>query len=132
MSGSLIIGRMPREFCRLFWYFLKNDGEITCRITGSRRRSLLVQGGLEIPCLHKCLGRGKVSRTFYLLSAVPLLRQRRVVISPYMLIVRHLNFRIIFSGTLIRTNTVHYFEHLRTNWLKHNHIIDQGGAKVYN
>ena len=48
-TGSRIVGHVPREFSRLFWYFLQNDGEITCRITGSRRRSPLVQGGLRFP-----------------------------------------------------------------------------------
>ena len=40
---SRIVGHVPRGFSRL--YFLQNDGEIT----GSRRRSPLVKGSLEIP-----------------------------------------------------------------------------------
>ena len=58
-AGSRIVGHVPREFSRLFWYFLQNDGEITCQITGSKRRSPLVQGGLEIPCLYKFFGKKK-------------------------------------------------------------------------
>ena len=56
---SRIVGHVPREFSRLFWYFLQNDGEITCEITGSRRQSPLVKGGLEIPCSYKFVGKKK-------------------------------------------------------------------------
>ena len=62
-AGSRIVGHVPREFSRLFWYFLQNDGEITCQITGSKRRSPLVQGGLEIPCLYKFFGKKKHEKT---------------------------------------------------------------------
>ena len=61
-AGSLdsrIVGHVPREFSILFWYFLQNDGEITCEITGSRRQSPLVKGGLEIPCSYKFVGKKK-------------------------------------------------------------------------
>lgn len=53
------VGHVPREFSRLFWYFLEKGGEITCQITGNRRRSPLAQGGLEIPCIYKFLGKKK-------------------------------------------------------------------------
>ena len=56
---SRIVGHVPREFSKPFWYFLQNDGEITCEITGSRRRSPLVKGGLEIPCSYKFVGKKK-------------------------------------------------------------------------
>ena len=45
------VGHVPREFSRLFWYFLQTDGEITCEIT--------VKGGLEIPCSYKFVGKKK-------------------------------------------------------------------------
>ena len=54
-----IVGHVPREFSRLFWYFIQNDGEITCKITGCKRRSPLPQGGLEIPCVYKFIGKKK-------------------------------------------------------------------------
>ena len=31
--------------------FSANDGEITCKITGQGQRSVLLLGGLEIPCI---------------------------------------------------------------------------------
>ena len=58
-ASQMIVGHVPRELSRLFWYFLQHYGEITCVITGSRRRSLLVQGGLELPCIYKFVGKKK-------------------------------------------------------------------------
>ena len=53
LNPELTVGHVPRELSRLCWYFLQNDGEITTfEIIGSRRRSSLVQGGLEVPCLY--------------------------------------------------------------------------------
>ena len=34
-------------------------GEITCEIIGSRRKSSLSQGGLQVPCLYKFIGKKK-------------------------------------------------------------------------
>ena len=58
-SGGLKVGHVPREIARLCWYFLEHDGEIVCTVTGTRRRSPLVQGGLEIPCKLKFVGKRK-------------------------------------------------------------------------
>lgn len=51
----MIIGHVPRlkEYSRTFLYYLQNDGEIPCKITGSRRRSPLVKGALELPCVYE-------------------------------------------------------------------------------
>ena len=59
LNSELTVGHVPRELSRIFWYFIQNDGEITCEIIASRRRSSLVQGGLEVPCLYKFLGKKK-------------------------------------------------------------------------
>ena len=58
-GAASTVGHVLMELSRIFWYFLQNNGEITCKITGSRRRSPLVQGGLEIPCLYKFVGEKK-------------------------------------------------------------------------
>ena len=58
-GSQVTVGHVPREFSRLSWYFLQNDGEIMCEITGRRRRSPLVQGGMEIPCIYKFVGKKK-------------------------------------------------------------------------
>ena len=54
------IGHLSREISRLCWYFLEHDGEILCTITNDRKRhSPLEQGGLEIPCQLKFIGKMK-------------------------------------------------------------------------
>ena len=57
-----IVGHLPREISRVCWYFLEHDGEIFCTVTGSKRRSPLVQGGLEIPCILRFIGKRKYIR----------------------------------------------------------------------
>ena len=59
-SATTIIGHLPREISRLCWYFMQHDGEILCTITDNNlRRSPLQQGGLEIPCRLRFLGKKK-------------------------------------------------------------------------
>lgn len=55
--GVLTVGHVPREISKVCWYFIGRGGEIGCRITGSRRRSPLPQGGLEVPCTYKFIGK---------------------------------------------------------------------------
>ena len=59
ISGDLKVGHVPRVIARICWYFLEHDGEIVCTVTGTRRRSPLAQGGLEIPCKLKFIGKPK-------------------------------------------------------------------------
>ena len=56
-GAASTVGHVPMELVRIFWYFLQNNGEITGKITGSRRRSPLVQGGLEFPVCTSLLGK---------------------------------------------------------------------------
>ena len=50
-SGTrTIVGHVPREISCLLTHFLNHGGEIRCEVTDRRRRSPLVQGGLEVPC----------------------------------------------------------------------------------
>ena len=46
-KDTIVFGRVPRKFSRVFWYFLRPGGTITCEVTGRRKRGK----GLEIPCL---------------------------------------------------------------------------------
>lgn len=49
---SAVVGHLPCKISHLCSLFLRRGGEITCKITESRRYSFdLPQGGLEIPCL---------------------------------------------------------------------------------
>ena len=58
-SGS-VVGHVPKRISSICSSFLRRNGTITCRVTGTRRYSAdLAQGGLEIPC--RLIFRGKKS-----------------------------------------------------------------------
>ena len=50
-DGS-VIEHVPRELFKMFRFFLKHDGKITCEVTGRRKRGK----GLEVPCLYTLKG----------------------------------------------------------------------------
>ena len=51
MRHGTIIGHLPRRISCVSSLFLRRGGQISCKVTGSRRYSAdLSQGGLEIPC----------------------------------------------------------------------------------
>ena len=56
-SDQVTVGHVPRSISRVCWYFIQHDGEITCKITGERRRS--DQGGLVVPCEYNFIGKKK-------------------------------------------------------------------------
>ena len=56
---EVTVGHVPRSISRMCWYFIQHDGEITCKVTGRRRRSDLPQGGMEVPCEYKFIGKKK-------------------------------------------------------------------------
>ena len=60
MKDATIVGHVPREISKTCWYFIERGGEILCKIIGQRQRSLLLQGGLEIPCIYIFQGRKKL------------------------------------------------------------------------
>ena len=38
-DGEKIVGHLPAEFGRTAAYFIENDGEISCKVTGKRKHS---------------------------------------------------------------------------------------------
>ena len=54
------VGHLPREISKVAWYFLHHGGEITCEITGRRKRSGVPGKGLEVPCTYTYLGSPKM------------------------------------------------------------------------
>ena len=48
MKNDQIIGHAPRCISRVSWYFLKNGGEIKCKITSKRKKG----NGLEVLCIY--------------------------------------------------------------------------------
>ena len=59
LQGEYAVGHLPRESSRVAWYFLRHGGEITCEISGRRRRSDDGKG-LEVPCVYTFLGKPKM------------------------------------------------------------------------
>ena len=49
-DGKKIVGHLPVEFSRIVAYFIENDGEISCKVTGKRKHSKGPRGGMAIPC----------------------------------------------------------------------------------
>ena len=49
---DLIVRHIPKKLSRICWHLIARCGEITCKITGQRQRSALLQGSLEIPCIY--------------------------------------------------------------------------------
>ena len=47
-SDSCVVRHVPRSVSRVFWFFLRRGGRISCRITGRRKLGL----GLEVPCVY--------------------------------------------------------------------------------
>ena len=50
-----IVGHAPRQFSRVFYFFLSHDGTIDVEITGHRKFGC----GLEVPCLYTLTGKPK-------------------------------------------------------------------------
>lgn len=53
-KGGNVVGRVPRELSCTFWTFIQNGGDISCEVTGQRKKGK----GLEVPCLYKFKAEG--------------------------------------------------------------------------
>ena len=60
MKSETTVGHIPREISKTCWYFFAHDGEICCKITGRRQRSILLEGGLEVPCVYTFKGKKRL------------------------------------------------------------------------
>ena len=60
-AGRGVVGHNPREISKTCWMFLERDGsEIKCTVTGTKQRSVLLEGGIEIPCTYTFKGKKKL------------------------------------------------------------------------
>lgn len=65
LKGSVVVGHVPRNLSRTFYFFLRHGGSIECRITGHRKFGV----GLEVPCTYTLSGKPKyVKRLVKLLT----------------------------------------------------------------
>ena len=51
IRSEVVVGHLPKKISKLCSLFLRRGGSISCEVTGRRRSTDLIQGGLEIPCL---------------------------------------------------------------------------------
>lgn len=49
LKKGKVVGHLPREKSKVYWFFFKHKGTITVKITEGRRYSKQA-GGLEVPC----------------------------------------------------------------------------------
>ena len=64
-KGSVVVGHVPKEYSRTFYFFLRHGGSITCRVTAPRKFGL----GLEVPCTYTLSGKPKyIKRLIKLLT----------------------------------------------------------------
>ena len=52
-KGSFVVGHVPKELSRTFFFFPRHGGVIETRVTGHRRHG----NGLEVPCTYVCSGK---------------------------------------------------------------------------
>lgn len=55
MKEDSIVGHVPQSLSKIFHFFIRHDGIITCEITGQRKKG----HGLEVPCCYKLTGKPK-------------------------------------------------------------------------
>lgn len=60
IKSDTTVGHIPREISKTCFHFINHDGEINCKITGGKQRSVLLEGGLEVPCVYTFKGKKKL------------------------------------------------------------------------
>ncbi len=55
LKDGMTVGHVPREVSRIFTFFMRHGGTITCEITGHRKFG----NGLEVPCCYKLSSKPK-------------------------------------------------------------------------
>ena len=55
LKAGGVVGHVPREYSRIFYYFLRHGGTIECAVSGHRKHGV----GLEVPCMYTFHGRPK-------------------------------------------------------------------------
>ena len=53
MKDGMTVGHLPKDISCLAKYFIVHGGKITCRVTGKKKRSKMLRGGLEVPCTYE-------------------------------------------------------------------------------
>ena len=61
MKDGMTVGHLPKDIACLAKYFIVHGGKITCRVTGKKKRSKMLRGGLEVPCTYEFTMKGKIA-----------------------------------------------------------------------
>ena len=61
MKDRMTVGHLPKDITCLAKYFIVHGGKITCRVTGKKKRSKVLRGGLEVPCTYEFTMKGKMA-----------------------------------------------------------------------
>ena len=56
LKDNRVVGHVPRDLSRVFWYFLCHGGRVTCEVTGRRKCGK----ELEVPCTYNFVGISKL------------------------------------------------------------------------
>ena len=60
VKEETVVGHLPKRISRVCSLFLLRGGTILCTVVGGRRYSAdLAQGGLEVPCILRFIGKPK-------------------------------------------------------------------------
>ena len=86
MKNSTAVGHVPRKISSVCSLFLRKNGTLVCKVTGSRRYSRdMPQGGLEIPCTQvsreyqsEKTARCRPSTTSVVISQAPPTKKRKL------------------------------------------------------
>ena len=55
LKATLVVGHVPRNLSRVFYFFMRHGGTIECTVTGHRKFGI----GLEVSCSYKLSGKPK-------------------------------------------------------------------------
>lgn len=60
MKPGSIMRHVPRETSNTCFHFISHDGDISCKITGTKHLFLLLKCGLGMPCVYTFKGKSKL------------------------------------------------------------------------
>ena len=53
MKDGITVGHLPKDISCLAKYFIVHGGTIKCKVTGKKKHSKMLRGGLEVPCTYE-------------------------------------------------------------------------------
>ena len=66
-KSTILVGHVPRELSRTFYFFISHGGSIECRVSGHRKFGV----GLEVPCTYSMRGKERYIKRLVKLLCKP-------------------------------------------------------------